>query len=334
MAPKTKNQLDDAIAKIEKDYGKGSIFMLGDPSAEMETERVSSGIFGLDVALGGGFGKGTLVELYGAPGGGKSSLSLKLIASAQAQGGKCVFIDAEHAMNIDFAQSCGVDTDDLVFTQPATGEQAFTTIETFARVPEVSVIVVDSVPALVPKASAAGDYGDAHVGLRARMISQGIEKIQSVYNETKTDAILVFINQIRDKIGAMAFGPTTTTPGGHALRHAYHTRCEVTRIGSVKQGSGSDAQVIGQEVRVHITKNKLYRPYVKTEFDIIYDSGLTDESSVLKLAKKQGVITADKQGWHTNTLTGEKFAHGYLKALNFLAENPEELAALKAEMAA
>jgi recombination protein RecA len=323
-----KNSLESVRAAIEKDFGAGSMFMLGD-NPRMDVERIPSGIFALDLAMGGGFATNSIVELYGPPGSGKSSLAMRLTAALQEKGRVCTFIDAEHGMNKELAVKCGVDVDNLLFNQPAFGEQALEIADRLIRSPEVGCVVVDSVAALIPRAELEGEIGDSHVGLQGRMMSQALRKITSTLNTTDSPAMLVFINQIREKIGGMSFaGPSTTTSGGRALPFYASIRCEVIRIGQVKHGD----TVIGHDVKVKVLKNRFAPAFQEAFFTIFYDErGMSDSSGVIKLADKMGLLV--KSGsWYADPDTGEKLGNGFLNTVDYLDENPETLDALKEEI--
>lgn len=326
MAPKKtadKNSLDAVRAAIEKDFGSGTLFMLGD-SPDMNVERIPSGNFALDLALGGGFAKSSIVELYGPPGSGKSSLAMLLTAQAQAEGKACAFIDAEHGMNKDLAVKCGVDVDSLLFNQPSYGEQALEITDRLIKQPEIGVVVIDSVAALVPRAELEGDFGDAHVGLQARMMSQGLRKLSSTMNSTKTKTIVVFINQLREKIGGMSFGPSTTTSGGRSMPYYASIRCEVIRTGDLKRND----EVVGHEIKIKVQKNRFAPAKQEALLSMLYNSGISDESGVVKLAEKLGILV--KSGsWYADTESGEKLGNGYFATLSYLSENPEHLESIK-----
>jgi recombination protein RecA len=316
---KKENQIDIARADIEKTFGSGSIFMLGDDPS-MDVERITSGNFALDRALGGGYARGSIVELFGPPGSGKSSLALTLVGQVQAAGGTCVYIDAEHGMNKELAVKCGVDVDSLLFSQPSCGEEGLEIVQRMCKVPGIDVIVVDSVAALTPRAEIAGEIGDSHIGLQARMMSQALRIITASMNDTKTDTIIVFINQIREKIGGMAFGPQTTTSGGRALVFYASLRAEVIKMKQIKKGE----DVVGHEVKVKVLKNRFAPPMRTAEFDMLYDVGISDASGILKIAESLGFIVKNGS-WYADASTGEKLGQGYLAAVSFLQENPEAL---------
>ena len=333
MASKPKTSLQAALAEIEKKHGSGSVFTLGDIS--MITERVPSGNLSLDLALGGGWSKGSVCELYGASGGGKTALAMSLISQAQQADGECAFLDVEGGLNQEFAARCGVDIDRLHVELPYYGEQVFESAEIMVESGAFAVIVVDSIAAMAPLSEISGDFTDQHIGGQARMMGHGLRKLNATMNKTRSKTIVMFINQIRGLInGGGPFAPKTTTSGGRATPFFASTRCEVSRIGAVKRGTGTTAEILGHEVRVKIKKNRADRPDAEAFFDILYgtgpDAGISNASSIVKLGKKLGIMAADKQGWHTNTLTGEKLAHGYLATISYLNEHPEEASALTA----
>lgn len=317
MAKKA-DPLAEVRASIDKDFGSGTLFMLGDDPS-MAVERISSGNFALDLALGGGYPKGSILELFGPPGSGKSSLALMLTAQAQKLGLNAGYVDAEHAMNLDMAEACGVDVNELLFTQPSSGEQGLEITERLIEVPSMGVVVVDSVAALVPRAEIEGDFGDSHVGLQARLMSQGLRKLSATMNKTRTPTIIVFINQIREKIGGMSFGPSTTTSGGRSLPFYASTRCEVVRTKNITRGD----EVAGHEIKVKVIKNRYARPFRTAEFSMLYDQGISNESGVLKLAEKHGLVAKGGGGWYADTATGEKLGQGQFSVLDFLAEHPD-----------
>lgn len=324
MAKKTSttNPLDVARAEIEKEFGTGSIFMLGDDPS-MDVERVPTGNLALDRALGGGFARGSIVELFGPPGAGKSSLAMMLVGQVQAAGGNCVYVDAEHGMNKELAVKCGVNVHDLLFSQPSCGEEGLEIVQRMCKIPGVDVIVVDSVAALTPRAEIAGDIGDAHMGLQARMMSQAMRVITASMNDTKSQTIIVFINQIREKIGGMAFGPQTTTSGGRALVFYASLRAEVIKMKQIKKGE----DVIGHELKVKVLKNRYAPPMRTAEFDMLYETGISNVSGVLKLAEAADLVVKNGS-WYADATTGEKLGQGYLGAVTYLEENPESLALL------
>ena len=305
--------LDMALAQIEKQHGKGSIMRLGDV-AYTGIETVSTGSLALDLALGiGGLPRGRIVEIFGPEGSGKTSLSLHVIAEAQKAGGLVSFIDAEHALDPAYAKALGVDTDNLLVSQPDTGEQALEIADTLVRSGAMDVIVIDSVAALVPRAEIEGEMGDSHVGLQARLMSQALRKLAGNVNRTKT--ILVFINQIREKIGVM-FGSPETTPGGRALKFYSSVRLDVRRIDSLKNG----AEIVGSRVRVKVVKNKVAAPFRNAEFDIQYGTGISKEGSLLDVAIDHGFVR--KSGaWFI--YGDDQLGQGRENAKAFLADNPD-----------
>lgn len=305
--------LDAAISQIEKQYGKGSVMKLGDNSASMNVETVPTGSLSLDIALGlGGLPKGRIIEIYGPESSGKTTVALHAVAEVQKRGGIAGFIDAEHALDPVYAKNIGVDIDNLYISQPDCGEQALEITETMIRSGAVDIVIVDSVAALVPKAEIDGDMGDSHVGLQARLMSQGLRKLTSVVS--KSNCIVIFINQLREKIGVM-FGNPETTTGGRALKFYSSVRMDVRRIEALKQGG----EVIGNRTRVKIVKNKVAPPFKEAEFDIMFGKGISKEGDILDLAANVGII--NKSGaWYA--YNGEKIGQGRENAKNYLRENP------------
>ena len=304
--------LDAAISQIEKQYGKGSIMKLGDESAKMNVETVPTGALSLDIALGlGGFPKGRIIEIYGPESSGKTTVALHAVAEVQRRGGIAGFIDAEHALDPVYAKNIGVDIDNLYISQPDCGEQALEITETMVRSGAVDIVIVDSVAALVPKAEIDGDMGDSHVGLQARLMSQALRKLTAVIS--KSNCIVIFINQLREKVGVM-FGNPETTTGGRALKFYSSVRMDVRRIESLKQGG----EVIGNRTRVKIVKNKVAPPFKEAEFDIMFGQGISKEGDILDLAAEVGVI--NKSGaWYA--YNGEKIGQGRENAKTYLREN-------------
>ena len=306
--------LEMAVAQIERQHGKGSIMRLGDDGSRLEVSVVSTGSLALDLALGvGGLPRGRIVEIYGPEGSGKTSLSLHVVAEAQKAGGLVAFIDAEHALDPSYARAVGVDIDNLLCSQPDTGEQALEITDTLIRSGALDVIVIDSVAALVPRAEIEGEMGDAQMGLQARLMSQAMRKLTGSVSRTKT--ILIFINQIREKIGVM-FGSNETTPGGRALKFYSSVRLDVRRIDSLKNG----AEIVGSRVRVKVVKNKVSAPFRKAEFDIQYGTGISKEGSLLDVAIDEGIVR--KSGaWFI--YGDDQLGQGRENAKSFLAENPD-----------
>jgi recombination protein RecA len=307
------NSLDLALAQIEKQHGKGAIMRLGEESLR-GVDVIPTGSLALDLALGvGGLPRGRIVEIYGPEGSGKTSLSLHVIAEAQKSGGLVAFIDAEHALDPSYAKAVGVNVDDLLVSQPDTGEQALEIADTLVRSGAMDVIVIDSVAALVPRAELEGEMGDTHVGLQARLMSQALRKIAGSVNRSKT--ILIFINQLREKIGVM-FGSPETTPGGRALKFYSSVRLDVRRIDSLKDGS----EIVGSRVRVKVVKNKVASPFKNAEFDIQYGTGISKEGSLLDVAIDHGIVR--KSGaWFI--YGDDQLGQGRENAKTFLAENAD-----------
>ncbi len=305
--------LDAALMQIDRQFGKGSIMKMND-AAFQNIDTISTGSLGLDVALGiGGLPCGRVVEIYGPESSGKTTLTLQVIAEAQKEGKTCAFVDAEHALDPLYAEKLGVSLDDMLVSQPDTGEQALEIVDMLTRSGAVDVIVVDSVAALTPKAEIDGDMGDSHMGLTARLMSQGLRKLAG--NVKKSNTMLIFINQIRMKIGVM-FGNPETTTGGNALKFYSSVRLDIRRIGAIKKGD----EILGNETRVKVVKNKVAPPFKQTEFDILYGEGTSYEGELITLGVKEGFV--DKSGaWYA--YNGEKIGQGKDNARNFLKENPE-----------
>ena len=309
-----KKALDAAIAKLEKDFGKGTVMKLGDPAAQVQVETVPTGSLSLDIALGmGGVPKGRIVEIYGPESSGKTTVALHMIAEVQKRGGIAGFIDAEHALDPVYAKNIGVDLDELYISQPDSGDQALEITETMVRSGAIDIIVVDSVAALVPKQEIEGDMGDSHVGLQARLMSQALRKLTPVIS--KSNCVVIFINQLREKVGVM-FGNPETTTGGRALKFYASVRMDVRRIETLKQGG----EMVGNRVRVKIVKNKIAPPFKEAEFDIMFGKGISREGDILDLAANVDVI--NKSGaWYA--YNGEKIGQGRENAKTYLASHPE-----------
>ena len=306
--------LDAAIAKIEKDYGKGSIMKLGESAKQMNVDAVPTGALSLDIALGiGGLPKGRVIEIYGPESSGKTTVALHVVAEVQKMGGIAGFIDAEHALDPVYAKNIGVDIDNLYISQPDSGEQALEITETMVRSGAIDIVIVDSVAALVPKAEIDGDMGDSHVGLQARLMSQALRKLTSVIS--KSNCIVVFINQLREKVGVM-FGSPETTTGGRALKFYSSVRLDVRRIDTLKQAG----EFVGNRVRIKVVKNKVAPPFKEAEFDIMFGQGISREGDILDLAVDCNVI--NKSGsWYA--YNGEKIGQGRENAKQYLKEHPE-----------
>ena len=306
--------LDAAISQIEKQYGKGSIMKLGDNSAHMNVETIPTGSLSLDIALGlGGLPKGRIIEIYGPESSGKTTVALHAVAEVQKRGGIAGFIDAEHALDPAYAKNIGVNIDELYISQPDCGEQALEITETMVRSGAVDIVIVDSVAALVPKAEIDGDMGDSHVGLQARLMSQALRKLTAVIS--KSNCIVIFINQLREKVGVM-FGNPETTTGGRALKFYSSVRMDVRRIESLKQAG----EVVGNRTRVKIVKNKVAPPFKEAEFDIMFGKGISKEGDILDLAAECSIV--NKSGaWYA--YEGDKIGQGRENAKLFLREHPE-----------
>ncbi len=305
--------LDAALVQIEKQYGKGAVMKLGDPSAQMNVETIPTGSLSLDIALGlGGIPKGRIIEIYGPESSGKTTVTLHMIAEVQRRGGIAGFIDAEHALDPVYAKNIGVDIDNLYISQPDNGEQALEITETMVRSGAIDIVVVDSVAALVPKAEIDGDMGDSHVGLQARLMSQALRKLTAVIS--KSNCTVVFINQLREKVGVM-FGSPETTTGGRALKFYSSVRLDVRRIEALKQGG----EVIGNRTRVKVVKNKIAPPFKEAEFDIMFGKGISKEGDIVDLASNVGII--NKSGaWFA--YEGNKIGQGRENAKQYLRDNP------------
>jgi recombination protein RecA len=306
--------LESALAQIEKQYGKGSVMKLGDTAAHMNIETIPTGSLSLDIALGlGGVPKGRIIEIYGPESSGKTTVALHMVAEVQKSGGIAGFIDAEHALDPAYAKNIGVDIDNLYISQPDNGEQALEITETMVRSGAVDIVIVDSVAALVPKAEIDGDMGDSHVGLQARLMSQALRKLTAVIS--KSNCIVVFINQLREKVGVM-FGNPETTTGGRALKFYSSIRLDVRRIESLKQGG----EIIGNRTRVKVVKNKIAPPFKEAEFDIMFGQGISREGDVLDLAANENIII--KSGaWYA--YNDAKIGQGRENAKTYLKENPD-----------
>ena len=306
--------LEAALGQIERAFGKGSVMKLGQDGQAVEEDAISTGSLGLDIALGiGGLPTGRIVEIYGPESSGKTTLALHVIAEAQKRGGICAFVDAEHALDPSYAAKLGVDVDELLISQPDTGEQALEIGDTLVRSGAIAVLVVDSVAALTPRAELEGEMGDTHVGLQARLMSQALRKLTG--SISKSNCMVIFINQIRMKIGVM-FGSPETTSGGNALKFYASVRLDIRRIGAIKNGD----EIIGNQTRVKVVKNKVAPPFRKTEFDIIYNEGVSKSGELVDLGVEAGVV--EKSGsWYSYGT--ERIGQGRENAKTFLKENPD-----------
>ena len=317
MNDEKQKALDAALSQIEKQFGKGSVMKLGDSSNNMNVETIPTGSLSLDIALGlGGIPKGRVIEVYGPESSGKTTVALHMVAEVQKRGGVAGFIDAEHALDPVYASKIGVDIDNLYISQPDNGEQALEITETLVRSGAVDIIIVDSVAALVPKAEIDGDMGDSHVGLQARLMSQALRKLTACIS--KTNCTVIFINQLREKVGVM-FGNPETTTGGRALKFYSSVRMDVRRIETLKQAG----EMIGNRTRIKVVKNKIAPPFKEAEFDIMFGEGISREGDVLDLAANLGII--NKSGaWYA--YNGEKIGQGRENAKQYLRDNPDVMA--------
>ncbi|MFM1837742.1 MAG: recombinase RecA [Actinomycetota bacterium] len=314
--------LEAALGQIDKQFGAGSVMRMGEKET-MSIEAVSTGALALDIALGvGGVPRGRVVEIFGPESSGKSTLAMHIVAEAQRNGGICAYVDAEHALDPIYAAAIGVDTDNLLISQPDTGEQALEIVDMLVRSSAVDVVVIDSVAALTPRAEIEGEMGDSHVGLQARLMSQALRKLTA--NLNKSNTVAIFINQLREKIGVM-FGSPETTPGGRALKFYSSVRLDIRRIESIKDG----AEVVGARTRVKVVKNKVAPPFRQAEFDITYGKGISREGSVLDLAVEMGI--AKKSGaWFT--YDGEQLGQGRENSKQFLIDNPDVMMQMSARV--
>ncbi len=314
-----KKALDAAIAKLEKDFGKGAVMKLGDPSAQVAVETIPTGALSLDIALGlGGVPRGRVVEVYGPESSGKTTVALHMISEVQKRGGIAGFIDAEHALDPVYAKNIGVDIDELYISQPDSGDQALEIAETMVRSGAMDIIVIDSVAALVPRQEIEGDMGDSHVGLQARLMSQALRKLTPVIS--KSNCVVIFINQLREKVGVM-FGNPETTTGGRALKFYASIRMDVRKIETLKQSG----EMIGNRTRVKVVKNKIAPPFKEAEFDIMFGKGISREGDVLDLAVTLGLVNKSGSWFSYN---GDKIGQGRENAKNYLKEHEEVMTAL------
>ncbi len=313
MDENRKKALGAALGQIEKQFGKGAVMRMGDAAAVKDVAAISTGSISLDMALGiGGLPRGRVAEIYGPESSGKTTLTLQVIAEAQRAGGTAAFVDAEHALDPEYARKLGVDVDELLVSQPDTGEQALEIADMLVRSGAVDVVIVDSVAALTPKAEIEGEMGDSHVGLQARLMSQALRKLSG--NIKRTGTLVVFINQIRMKIGVM-FGSPETTTGGNALKFYSSVRLDIRRIGAIKKGD----EVVGNETRVKVVKNKMAPPFKQAEFEILYGEGISREGELIDLGAKHGIV--DKAGaWYS--YNGDRIGQGKDNVRQFLKDNP------------
>ena len=314
MEDNKRKALSAALGQIEKQFGKGAVMRMGDVSSIRDIDAISTGSLGLDIALGiGGLPRGRVVEIYGPESSGKTTLTLQVIAEAQKLGGTAAFIDAEHALDPGYAEKLGVDVDELLVSQPDTGEQALEITDMLVRSGSIDIIVIDSVAALTPKAEIEGDMGDSHMGLQARLMSQALRKLTG--NIKRSNTMVVFINQIRMKIGVM-FGSPETTTGGNALKFYASVRLDIRRIGAIKKGE----EIVGNETRVKVVKNKVSPPFKKAEFQIIYGEGISREAELIDLGVQHGFV--EKSGaWYS--YGEDRIGQGKEKVREFLKENPD-----------
>ncbi len=325
MDDNKRKALSAALGQIEKQFGKGAVMRMGDVSAVRDIEAISTGSLTLDVALGiGGLPAGRIVEIYGPESSGKTTLTLQVIAEAQKKGGTAAFVDAEHALDPGYAEKLGVNVDDLLVSQPDTGEQALEIADMLVRSGAVDVVVVDSVAALTPKAEIEGEMGDSHVGLQARLMSQALRKLTG--NIKRSNTLVIFINQIRMKIGVM-FGSPETTTGGNALKFYSSVRLDIRRIGAIKKGD----EVVGNQTRVKVVKNKMAPPFKQAEFEILYGEGISREGEIIDLGVAEGIV--DKSGaWYS--YNGDRIGQGKENARQFLKENPDMAAEIEGQLRA
>ncbi|WJW76844.1 recombinase RecA [Thiohalobacter sp. IOR34] len=325
MDENKRKALGAALSQIEKQFGKGAVMRMGDVGAVRDVEAISTGSLTLDVALGiGGLPAGRVVEIYGPESSGKTTLTLQVIAECQKKGGTAAFVDAEHALDPTYAEKLGVNIDDLLVSQPDTGEQALEITDMLVRSGAVDVVVVDSVAALTPKAEIEGEMGDSHVGLQARLMSQALRKLTG--NIKRSNTLVIFINQIRMKIGVM-FGSPETTTGGNALKFYSSVRLDIRRIGAIKKAD----EVVGNQTRVKVVKNKMAPPFKQAEFEILYGEGISREGELIDLGVAEGIV--DKSGaWYS--YQGERIGQGKENVRNFLKENPDIAAEIEAQIRA
>jgi recombination protein RecA len=318
-----KKALAAALGQIEKQFGKGSVMRMGDGGVAANIEAISTGSLGLDIALGiGGLPKGRVVEIYGPESSGKTTLTLQVVAETQKKGGTAAFIDAEHALDPSYAEKLGVNVDDLLVSQPDTGEQALEITDMLVRSGAVDVVVVDSVAALTPKAEIEGDMGDSHMGLQARLMSQALRKLTA--NIKRSNTLVIFINQIRMKIGVM-FGSPETTTGGNALKFYASVRLDIRRTGAIKKGD----EVVGNQTRVKVVKNKVSPPFKQAEFEILYGEGISHEGELIDIGVQEGFV--DKAGaWYS--YNGERIGQGKDNVRTFLKENPDMADQIEAQI--
>lgn len=323
MDDNRKKALSAALGQIEKQFGKGSVMRLGDSTAARDLDVVSTGSLGLDIALGiGGLPRGRVVEIYGPESSGKTTLTLQVVAEIQKLGGTAAFVDAEHALDPVYAGNVGVNVDDLLISQPDTGEQALEITDMLVRSGAVDIVVIDSVAALTPKAEIEGEMGDTHVGLQARLMSQALRKLTA--NIKRTNCLVIFINQIRMKIGVM-FGSPETTTGGNALKFYSSVRLDIRRIGAIKKGD----EILGNETRVKVVKNKVAPPFRKTEFEILYGKGISRAGEVIDLGVQENII--NKSGsWYS--YNGDRIGQGKENVREFLLQNPEMAADIERQV--